>query len=273
MKKFEGILIATDLDDTLLDTKGQVSEENRAAIEYFKSEGGFFTFATARALFNTKRISDVVPPNAPIVFLNGGGIYDFVNDKLIWAYEIDRTACQMADFVCERVDGVSVVYAGANSAHSLSASSRVVAYAEKRRIPLIKEGLDEITVPICKVIFVADSDEMIELVADTLKEHPEYDRFEYRRIEAGVYQIFPKGLNKGDAFEKMVELFGVDKEKTITVGDHRIDVPMFERARLGIAVSNGIPFAKEAADIVTVSNDDHALARIISDLDWGIIKL
>ena len=46
MKKFEGMLMCTDLDGTLFQTDKTVSEENKEAIEYFKSEGGYFTFIT-----------------------------------------------------------------------------------------------------------------------------------------------------------------------------------------------------------------------------------
>ena len=50
MGKFDGILLCTDLDDTLLTTDKRVSDENSKAIEYFKSEGGLFTFATVLRL-------------------------------------------------------------------------------------------------------------------------------------------------------------------------------------------------------------------------------
>ena len=51
MKRFEGILICTDLDGTLLKNDGSISLENREAIEYFKQEGGYFTFVTGRMPF------------------------------------------------------------------------------------------------------------------------------------------------------------------------------------------------------------------------------
>ena len=48
MKKFEGMLFCTDLDGTLYTGDKRVSKENLEAIEYFKSEGGLFTFITGR---------------------------------------------------------------------------------------------------------------------------------------------------------------------------------------------------------------------------------
>ena len=50
MGKFDGMLICTDLDGTLLRRDKTVSMENLEAIEHFKAEGGYFTFIIARFL-------------------------------------------------------------------------------------------------------------------------------------------------------------------------------------------------------------------------------
>ncbi len=60
--------LCTDLDDTLLTTDKRVSDENSKAIEYFKSEGGLFTFATGRVPQGAKLMLNYVHPNAPMVF-------------------------------------------------------------------------------------------------------------------------------------------------------------------------------------------------------------
>ena len=48
---------------------------------------------------------------------------------------------------------------------------------------------------------------------------------------------------------------------------------MLKAAGLGIAVSNACDEAKRAADAITVSNEAHAIARIISDLESGVLKI
>ena len=63
VKKFEGILITTDLDGTLLNDEHIIPKENLDAIEYFKENGGYFTFITGRPtviigdLYNTVKIA------------------------------------------------------------------------------------------------------------------------------------------------------------------------------------------------------------------------
>ena len=59
MGKFDGVLIASDYDNTIVYTEDSlrgkggippVSPENRAAMEYFMAQGGTFCVSTGRAL-------------------------------------------------------------------------------------------------------------------------------------------------------------------------------------------------------------------------------
>ena len=64
-----------------------------------------------------------------------------------------------------------------------------------------------------------------------------------------------------------------DMRRTIAVGDYNNDVGMLKAAGLGIAVANAVKEAKEAADLITVSNEEHAIAQIISDIENGRITI
>ena len=43
MKKFEGMILACDMDGTLLDNNREISRENQQALRYFTEQGGRFT--------------------------------------------------------------------------------------------------------------------------------------------------------------------------------------------------------------------------------------
>jgi hydroxymethylpyrimidine pyrophosphatase-like HAD family hydrolase len=48
---------------------------------------------------------------------------------------------------------------------------------------------------------------------------------------------------------------------------------MIKAAGIGVAVGNAVPELKAVADIVTNTNNDNAIARIIYDLVDGKIKI
>ena len=108
MGKFDGILLCTDLDDTLLTTDKRVSDENSKAIEYFKSEGGLFTFATGRVPQGAKLMLNYVHPNAPMVCFNGAAIYDFNDEKLLWASTLDKGALKCVEYIDKMFDFVGI---------------------------------------------------------------------------------------------------------------------------------------------------------------------
>ena len=62
---------------------------------------------------------------------------------------------------------------------------------------------------------------------------------------------------------------GVDKNKTITLGDYDNDISMLKAAKFGVAVSNACEKAINAADFVTVSNEENAIAKVINDIEKG----
>ena len=110
-------------------------------------------------------------------------------------------------------------------------------------------------------------------IENALKEHALYDRFDFVRSEARLFEILPKGVHKGLALGKLAEHLGIDMNRTVAIGDYDNDAAMLKAAGCGIAVSNASKSALEAADMVTVSNEEHAIARVIYDIRDQKIKL
>jgi Cof subfamily protein (haloacid dehalogenase superfamily) len=69
--------------------------------------------------------------------------------------------------------------------------------------------------------------------------------------------------NKGAALLEFGGLFGVALEKIAVVGDGRNDVAMFEKAGLAVAMGNGAPEVRSAADFVTDSNVENGFAKAV----------
>ena len=74
MKQFEGTLILTDLDGTLLDGQNRISPENQAAIRHYMENGGRFTVATGRSLKGMEHFFPALAVNAPAILYNGSAV-------------------------------------------------------------------------------------------------------------------------------------------------------------------------------------------------------
>ena len=145
---------------------------------------------------------------------------------------------------------------------------------------LVREGFPDLRKPywevdesIAKVLFADESEENLFKLSDILRSHPLAEEFDFIRSFEEYYEILPKGVSKGNLVIKLAELLGIDIKRTIALGDNDNDASMIKCAGVGVAVANASYEAKKAADIITVSNEEHALAKIIDELDKGKIVL
>lgn len=274
MGKFDGILICTDLDGTLLRKDKTVSKENLDAIEYFKANGGRFTFVTGRMYFYSRDTYTVVKPNAPIGCNNGGGVYDFEQEKYLWSIEVDNEAAKtLMEYVDENIPEVGFNVNTLHEALFCKDNDAMVRFRQLTNLENKKTDYKALIEPIAKVVFADLKGENVEKIMKLLTVHPMADRVSFIHSERTLFEILPKGVDKGTLVMKIAEILNIDKNKTIAIGDYDNDVPMLKAAKLGIAVSNASENAKAAADLITVSNEEHAIAKVINEIDKGNIKI
>ena len=127
----------------------------------------------------------------------------------------------------------------------------------------------EVSEAIAKVLFAHDNEEQILKLADILNSHPLAPKFDFIRSDREYYELLPKGMSKGGNLLELARILGIERRRTVALGDNDNDVSMLKNAGTGIAVSNASLLAKEAADIITVSNEQHAIAKTIQDIDEG----
>lgn len=271
MGKFDGILICTDLDGTLLKNDKTISEENREAIEYFKREGGYFTFITGRMPYTSRSLYEMVNPNAPIGCINGGGIYDYEKEKYLWSLTLPHDANELVDAVYHAVPSAGIQMNALDKIYFCRDNWAMVRFRSRTGTPYVEGNHMTLDVPIGKVVF-GDEEENIQKVAEVLSNHPRSEEFDYIRSERTLYEILPKGSSKGNLLIKLAEILGIDPSKTVAIGDYNNDVSMIKAAGVGVAVANAVDEAKAAADRITVSNEEHAIAKIIEMIDSGEIE-
>lgn len=273
MKKFEGILICTDLDGTLLRNDATVSKENLDAINYFMENGGYFTFVTGRMPCSSIKICKTINPNAPFGCINGGGIYDHINDRYIWTHTMPEGAFELVEYIDNNVEGIGIQVNSFDKIYICKENEAMAIFRAVTGMPNLVADYRNFHEPVGKIVFGDTREDAIQRIAELLKNHPKANEFDFIRSAKILYEILPKGTNKGCVIPRLAEYLGIDPKRTVAIGDYNNDIGMLRAAQVGVAVANAVPETKAAADYITVSNEEHAIARIISDIEMGILKV
>ncbi len=268
MGKFSGYMIVTDLDGTLLRNDKRISKENLNAIRYFQEEGGLLSFATGRIPQGVGLVLQQIQPNAPCGHGNGTSIYDHRTKARLWERSLDpEHASELVDYALEQEPSIGII-----------ACTHDTAYFQKKNAASemfrCHEGFEDkegnvctITEPLAKIMFTeSDEPTFLRLMA-RVAEHPLAKEFMLIRTDVAYYELLPKNASKGDLIPRLSEITGIAIEQIIAVGDNDNDASMLRAAGIGVAVANASEAAKAAADRITVSNEEHALARIIKELE------
>ena len=83
------------------------------------------------------------------------------------------------------------------------------------------------------------------------------------------WEIGGKTTSKARALEELGKILGVEREEMMSFGDSPNDIPMIKAAGIGVAVGNAKDSVKEAADYVTLSNDEAGVARAVEKFVFG----
>ena len=273
MGKFDGILMCTDLDDTLLTSDKRVSRGNYDAIEYFKSEGGLFTFATGRVPLGTKPILRQITPNAPAVCFNGVAIYDFEKKETLWSRTLDEGAVSAAEYIDENLPDVGIEVCSADKAYFCKVNQIVLDHQRFEEFPDNFVDYHDIDEPWIKVLFMTEAENMAKL-RGAVDNAPFADDYTFVRSSPWYYELLPKGADKGSGLIRLGQLLGIAPERIIAVGDNENDLSMIKAAGIGVAVANAVESVRAAAGYVTREDcNSDAIAAVVRAIENGSLGI
>lgn len=96
-------------------------------------------------------------------------------------------------------------------------------------------------------------------------------RFDVTCSASSLVEVSPLGDNKGAALEFLAKHFGIDIKDSVAIGDNLNDLSMIEIAGTGVAVGNAVQALKNAADYVSVTNDEGAVAEVIEKFGFKTV--
>ncbi|MCY9591377.1 HAD family phosphatase [Paenibacillus chitinolyticus] len=236
-------LVALDMDGTLLNEEKQVSPANREAIYAALEAGVTVIFSTGRGVQSALPYAEELKLQTPIVSVNGSEVWKAPHDLL------KRTLLDL-DLV-RRMYDLAIEHDTWYWAYSVEGMYNRDKWAEDITKP---EWL--------KFGFYTENKESLEIIRGELAR---WGELEITNSHPDNLELNPKGISKASGIEEVCKLLGIEMSQVIAMGDSENDIAMIRAAGLGVAMGNAQDGVKRIADLVTVTNDEDGVAKIIQE--------
>ena len=277
MGKFDGVLLASDFDNTLLYTEEALRsgtpvpplpERNREALEYFMAEGGRFAIATGRALAAFIRYADMVPMNAPGVVCNGAAIYDFEKGEYLETAMLGASARERGQAVLDRFPSVAVeAYHIDNVIHAVHINDICRQHEHITKAALTEApSLLEVPLPLGKLLFEGEH-EVLEEVLAYIRAQGWAEDYELIFSVSHLLEMTTRGANKGGMVRRLAARLGISMERVYCAGDEANDISMLRIAAEGFAPANCSQAVRDCGATIVGHARDCAVAEMIEILD------
>jgi Cof subfamily protein (haloacid dehalogenase superfamily) len=260
----DSILIATDLDGTLLHSDGTVDERTRRAIAAVEAAGAALVLCTARPTRWMAPLAEASGHRGVAICANGGVVWDLHTESVIEAFPLEP---HVARDVVELVQGA--VPGGAWAVERTSGFAREPGYHSRWPTPegTIVDAVDALVAePAVKLMLRHDGHLADELVHRARAVAGHLAEFTHSNSADGLLEVSAAGVSKAAALARFCELREIDRARVIAFGDMPNDLPMLRWAGHSVAVGNAHPDVLAAADEITASNDEAGVALVLERL-------
>jgi hypothetical protein len=277
-------LLALDLDGTLLNSRGKISEQNLQAIRAAEEKGVLVTIATGRRFRDARPVGLEAELNAPLITHNGAltkyaQTLETVNAAILNQMEarevlrVGKKFCADAMVSCDPRGKGLLLYD--NVSESNVPLQKYIAWSRRlhgdeaeeamRHVSSLEEVLH--SVEIVHISFSGTCASMVELQAAL-----ESELGNAVKVLATVYSaqnftlldILQAEASKGYGLKKFAEFRHINPEEIMVVGDNFNDLEMLEFAGLPVVMGNASPELLENPKYeTTLSNDESGVAAAI----------
>ena len=282
-------LVAVDLDGTMLNQYGIVTENTKNIIRNTIQKGIDVIIASGRPIDSIQTIAKEIGSEKYFIAGNGAIVYDIQKDEIVYDKFLPQEKVLEIIKICEEN---SISYNVYTEQTILATALRYnVLYYQKENLKkdeskqtkisivgnmyeYVKNKKEEkfLKVTICddnQTVFQSiirklrkiDGIEVLDvshMSRKTIKQGTEEITIEYYYTE-----ITLKNVDKWEAIEYLIEKLNIQKEEVIAIGDNINDKKMIQEAGLGVAMGGSTPVITQIADYITASNSEEGVAKVL----------
>jgi hydroxymethylpyrimidine pyrophosphatase-like HAD family hydrolase len=275
-------LLALDVDGTLTNSRHEVDAATCAAIARVRTAGIRVLVATGRRYRDTLPVAARVGVDGPLITASGALV----------KRPTDHATVSRADFAAGVLEGVvaavvaaghePVLYAdsfaegfdffcrGLPEANASQGSGGMPALAEylafNRGLARVEPDLHRQPPPgVFAGFAMGDRLAMLSLEESLAAAFPaqlSLHTIRSPRYQGWMCEIAPARVTKWTGVLAVASAWGIAADEICAVGDDVNDLPMIVGAGLGVAMGNGQPVVREAADMVVATHDEGGLVEL-----------
>ena len=263
-------IIALDLDGTLTNSEKKITEKTRKRLMDFQKNGGKVILASGRPTMGIMphaenlRLSEF---GGYIMAYNGGCVIDCAAGKTMFSSNLPLSVVpEICDVIKDYPVGINT-YEGS----SILAGNEINKYTETEAringmdIKFVDNFAEYVNFDINKCLLHGEPDVICEL--EKILSGKYKGKLGIFRSEAFFLEIVPNGIDKAKSIDKLLKMIDIKTEHCIACGDGFNDISMLKYAGLGVAMSNAKQPVKDAADYITLSNDEDGIAHLLKRLN------
>lgn len=263
------MILALDLDGTLLTTDKRLTARNLDAITRAQNVGNTIVLSSGRHPYSMSYFADLLnlrERGGYLVAFNGGAIVDYSTGELLSSTHLPRHILPRLRDWARHFDLPMLSFIGNTIISEQPGNHYVVENAHNNRMAI--EGVADIAAvfdsqpaPPPKYLLPGNPALLPEVEAAMKADLA--GEIDIYRSAPHYLELVPRGIDKGSALLRLLNHIGFTPADLIACGDQDNDISMIRVAGIGVAMGNAADNVKAAADIIAPSCDEDGVADII----------
>ena len=262
-------LIAMDLDGTLNNDQKQITPVTRDALMAAQRAGVRLALASARpspGLFRERDALRLQDHEGILMSYNGGRIVDAGSSRVLFETSMDIEETRSVLRFLEQMPVTPILDDGVQFYVTDKTAYKVdyECYNNRMECTEVKNLADFLHFAPIKILMSVQPEELPAVQAQIAAFLPE--SLTVVQTAAFYLEVIPKVINKGQGIRDICKTLNILPEEVIAFGDAANDIPMLQAAGVGVAMGNADAAVKEAADLITLSNNEDGIAAALARL-------
>lgn len=257
-------LMVLDLDGTLTNEKKEITPLTYKRLMQVQQRGLKVILASGRPTQGILHLAaqlELACYGGYILSYNGGKIIDCATGRSIYESVLPPEAIPHLYRAAERHGLAIVTYDRASIV-----TEWIDAYVEKEamlnrmEVRQVDDFVRSVDFPVTKCLIMGESTRVEPL--ETELQAAWGETLNVFRSEPYFLELMPRNIDKAYSLSKLLDHLNLTPADMIACGDGFNDLSMIRFAGLGVAMANAQPCVKEAADYITLSNEEDGVAHV-----------